>query len=133
MTDFAREVYSDNLCKIVSPLLPSEIRFAIVFGKALELREEGLIQESLECLKQALDIFKYSETLVKRIIQEISLEQRRHTAVSDELVRLGNQVKAQITVLISQGQIEVAKSLLDELKQITPDDGDIVTLEKLCR
>lgn len=92
-----------------------------------------MVQESLECLKQALDIFKYSETLVKRIIQEISLEQRRHTAVSDELVRLGNQVKAQITVLISQGQIEVAKSLLDELKQITPDDGDIVTLEKLCR
>lgn len=133
MIDFAGEVYSEKLCEIVSPMLPAEIRFAIVFGRALEFRRSGMVQESLECLKQALDIFKYSETLVKRIIQEISLEQRRHTAVSDELVRLGNQVKAQITVLISQGQIEVAKSLLDELKQITPDDGDIVTLEKLCR
>ena len=60
-------------------------------------------------------------------------EQRRETAVSDELMKLGNQVKAQIMALISQGQTEVAGSLLNELKQITPDDGDIVTLEKLCR
>ena len=67
------------------------------------------------------------------MVQSMEREQRRETAVSDELVKLGNQVKAQIAALISQGQLEVARGLLNELKQITPDDGDIVTLENLCK
>ena len=126
-------MYSYELYQTCSSSLPAEVRFAITFKKALEYRRNKNLKGCLEYLSAALDIFPYSETLIKRIIQSVELEQRRQTAVSDELVRLGNQVKAQITALISQGQIEVAKGLLDELKQITPDDGDIVTLEKLCR
>ena len=119
---YAKEMYSYELYQTCSSSLPAEVRFAITFKKALEYRRNKNLKGCLEYLSAALDIFPYSETLIKRIVQSVELE----------LVRLGNQVKAQITVLISQGQIEVAKSLLDELKQITPDDGDIVTLEKLC-
>lgn len=130
---YAKKMYSYELYQTCSSSLPAEVRFAITFKKALEYRRNKNLKGCLEYLSAALDIFPYSETLIKRIIQSVELEQRRQTAVSDELVRLGNQVKAQITDLISQGQIEVAKGLLDELKQITPNDPDIATLEKLCR
>ena len=49
------------------------------------------------------------------------------------MARRGNQVKSQILALISQGQNEVAAGLLNELKQITPEDPDLATLEKLCQ
>ena len=71
--------------------------------------------------------------MIKRIIQSIELEQRKRVAVNNEMARLGNQVKSQIIALISQGQNEVAAGLLKELKQITPEDPDLATLEKLCQ
>ena len=84
-------------------------------------------------LQQSLDIFNEAETLIRRIIQEIELNQRKQAKVSDEMIKLGNQVKSQIIALISQGQNEVATGLLNELKQITPEDPDLATLEKLCQ
>lgn len=84
-------------------------------------------------LQQSLDIFNEAETLIRRIIQEIELDQRKQAKVSDEMIKLGNQVKSQIIALISQGQNEVAAGLLNELKQITPEDPDLAMLEKLCQ
>ena len=105
----------------------------MILRKALDCRKENDLKNCLGYLSDALVVFPSAEILIKRMVQSMEREQRRETAVSDELVKLGNQVKAQIAALISQGQLEVARSLLNELKQITPDDGDIVTLEKLCR
>ena len=84
-------------------------------------------------LQQSLDIFNEAETLIRRIIQEIELDQRKQAKISDEMIKLGNQVKSQIIALISQCQNEVAAGLLNELKQITPEDPDLAMLEKLCQ
>lgn len=129
----AESMYAPGLCRTCSNVLPAEIRFAMILRKALDCRKKNDLKNCLGYLSDALDVFPSAETLIKRMVQSMEREQRRETAVSDELVKLGNQVKAQIMALISQGQTEVAGSLLNELKQITPDDGDIVTLEKLCR
>ncbi len=74
-------------------------------------------------LQEALEVFKYSESLIKRIIQSIELEQRKRVAVNNEMARLGNQVESQIIALISQVENEVAAGLLKELKQITRKCG----------
>ena len=129
----AESMYAPGLCRTCSNVLPAEIRFAMILRKALDCRKKNDLKNCLGYLSDALDVVPSDETLIKRMVQSMEREQRRETAVSDELVKLGNQVKAQIMALISQGQTEVAGSLLNELKQITPDDGDIVTLEKLCR
>ncbi|WP_334117423.1 glycosyltransferase [Ligilactobacillus sp.] len=129
----AESMYAPELCRTCSNVLPAEIRFAMILRKALDCRKDNDMKHCLRYLSEALDVFPSAETLIKRMVQSMEREQRRETAVSDELVKLGNQVKAQIAALISQGQLEVARSLLNELKQITPDDGDIVTLENLCK
>lgn len=133
MIEYAKSIYLPELCESVSVLLPKEIRFAILFEKALELKKSGALKECLVHLQQSLDVFNEAETLIRRIIQEIELDQRKQIKVDDEMARLGNQVKSQIIALISQGQNEVAAGLLNELKQITPEDSDLATLEKLCQ
>ena len=133
MIEYAKSIYLTELCDSASVLLPKEIRFAILFEKALELKKSGSLKECLAYLQQSLDVFNEAETLIRRIIQEIELNQRKQAKVSDEMIKLGNQVKSQIVALISQGQNEVAAGLLNELKQITPEDPDLATLEKLCQ
>lgn len=133
MIEYAKSIYLTELCDSASVLLPKEIRFAVLFGKALNLKKSGELKECLAYLQQYLDVFNEAETLIRRIIQEIELDQRKQIKVDDEMARLGNQVKSQIIALISQGQNEVAASLLNELKQITPSDPDLATLEKLCQ
>lgn len=133
MIEYAKSIYLTELCDSASVLLPKEIRFAILFEKALNLKKSGALKECLAYLQQSLDIFNEAETLIRRIIQEIELDQRKQAKVSDEMIKLGNQVKSQIVALISQGQNEVAAGLLNELKQITPEDPDLATLEKLCQ
>lgn len=133
MIEYAKSIYLPELCDSASVLLPKEIRFAILFEKSLELKKSGALKECLAYLQQSLDVFNEAETLIRRIIQEIELDQRKHVKVDDEMSRLGNQVKSQIIALISQGQNEVAAGLLKELKQITPEDPDLATLEKLCQ
>lgn len=133
MIEYAKSIYLTELCDSASVLLPKEIRFAILFEKALELKKSGSLKECLAYLQQALDVFNESETLIRRIIQSVELNQRKQAKVNDEMIKLGNQVKSQIVALISQGQNEVAAGLLNELKQITPEDSDLETLEKLCQ
>lgn len=133
MIEYAKSIYLPELCELVSVLLPKEIRFAILFEKALGLKKSGALKECLAYLQQSLDVFNEAKTLIRRIIQEIELDQRKQAKVNDEMIKLGNQVKAQIVALISQGQNEVASGLLKELKQITPEDPDLATLEKLCQ
>lgn len=133
MIEYAKGIYLPELCDSSSELLPKEIRFAVLFEKALKLKKSGSLKECLAYLQQSLDVFNEAETLIKRIIQEIELNQRKQIKVDDEMARLGNQVKSQIIALISQGQNEVAAGLLNELKQITPEDSDLETLEKLCQ
>lgn len=133
MIEYAKGIYLPELCDSASVLLPKEIRFAILFEKALEFKKSGILKECLSYLQQSLDIFNEAETLIRRIIQEIELDQRKQAKVNDEMIKLGNQVKSQIVALISQGQNEVAAGLLNELKQITPEDPDLATLEKLCQ
>lgn len=133
MIEYSKSIYLPELCDSASVLLPKEIRFAILFEKALKLKKLGALKECLAYLQQSLDIFNEAEALIRRIIQEIELDQRKQAKVSDEMIKLGNQVKSQIVALISQGQNEVAVGLLKELKQITPEDPDLATLEKLCQ
>ena len=133
MIEYAKSIYLPELCDSASMLLPKEIRFAILFDKALKLKKSGALKECLAYLQRSLDVFNESETLIRRIIQEIELDQRKQIKVDDEMAKLGNQVKSQIIALISQGQNEVAAGLLKELKQITPEDSDLATLEKLCQ
>lgn len=133
MIEYAKSIYLSELCDSASMLLPKELRFAILFEKALKLKKSGSLKECLSYLQQSLDVFNEAETLIRRIIQEIELDQRKQIKVDDEMARLGNQVKSQIIALISQGQNEVAAGLLNELKQITPEDPDLATLEKLCQ
>lgn len=133
MIEYAKGIYLPELCDSESELLPKEIRFAGLFGKALKLKKSGKLRGCLVYLQQALDVFNESETLIRRIIQSVELDQRKQAKVNDEMIKLGNQVKSQIVALISQGQNEVAASLLNELKQITPSDPDLATLEKLCQ
>lgn len=133
MIEYAKGIYLPELCDSSSELLPKEIRFAGLFGKALKLKKSGELRGCLAYLQQALDVFNESETLIRRIIQSVELDQRKQAKVNDEMIKLGNQVKSQIVALIAQGQNEVAASLLNELKQITPEDPDMATLEKLCQ
>ena len=133
MIEYAKGIYLPELCDSASELLPKEIRFASLFEKSLKLKKSGALKECLAYLQQSLDVFNESETLIRRIIQEIELDQRKQIKVNGEMARLGNQVKSQIIALISQGQNEVAASLLNELKKITPSDPDLATLEKLCQ
>ena len=133
MIEYAKGIYLSELCDSASELLPKEIRFAVLFEKALKLKKSGSLKDCLAYLQQSLDVFNEAETLIRRIIQEIELDQRKQIKVDDEMSRLGNQVKAQIVALISQGQNEVAAGLLNELKQIIPEDPDLATLEKLCQ
>ena len=120
MIEYAKGIYLPELCDSESELLPKEIRFAGLFGKALKLKKSGKLRGCLAYLQQALDVFNESETLIRRIIQSVELDQRKQAKVNDEMIKLGNQVKSQIVALISQGQNEVAAGLLKELKQITP-------------
>lgn len=133
MIEYAKSIYLTELCDSAAVLLPKEIRFAILFEKALKLKKSGVLKECLAYLQQSLDIFNEAGTLIRRIIQEIELDQRKQAKVNDEMAMLGNQVKSQIVALISQGQNDVAAGLLNELKQITPEDPDLATLEKLCK
>ena len=133
MIEYAESIYLPELCDSASVFLPKEIRFAILFEKALKLKKSGALKECLAYLQQSLDVFNESETLIRRIIQSVELDQRKQAKVNDEMIKLGNQVKSQIVALISQGQNEVAAGLLKELKQITPEDSDLATLEKICQ
>ncbi|MFT8740961.1 MAG: glycosyltransferase [Liquorilactobacillus satsumensis] len=116
-----------------SRLLPGEVRFGVYLERALGERDAGNLDLYFANLRWGLDCYEAAKKLVERLLKEYEGQQVEQQQVNAELLRLGNQVKAQILELLKNRQTAQARPLLAELQELLPQDENVQQLQALCQ
>ncbi len=118
-------------------MLPLPGRVAVHLKHALQAEESGDIASFREALTKAIGIFgpideglQYFGKLYAAQ-REAQLEESRRAG--DEMKSLARQVKRQLYRFIDQGDKKTAYGIWQQLHALTPDDPELVTLEKMCK
>lgn len=135
MSAFAEQIfafygnyYKDVVFMKYPCTLPPEAQAAIKLLEfvELEMQDKGV---ALECLKDAAMCYPFlAEGVRKFMVQYPKLEHQRMRKQKEELRKLRNQIVEQVKEMISRGQAEQAIGVVAQLKQMVPNDLEVVAL-----
>ncbi len=125
---FIRKYFQSQVIEETPELLPE-------YGQAAFLIERGLIleesnpSEMLHILKDVVEIYPTLKNVIRGFISSYGIEQdRKKRHQKDEMKKLKEQILAQVQTLVNQQQYETALSIVQQLKQMQPDDLELVAL-----
>ncbi|EJF02246.1 glycosyltransferase [Liquorilactobacillus mali] len=116
-----------------SNLLPAETRFGIFLSRALEEQQEGNYSLYFANLRWGLNCYEDSKIIVDHLVKKYQGLETKQKQIVAEMQRLGNQVKAQILDMIRQGKTEGVLSMINQLKELLPEDRDVDRLHVLYK
>ncbi|KRN30708.1 glycosyltransferase [Liquorilactobacillus mali] len=114
-----------------SNLLPAETRFGIFLARALEEQQEGNYSLYFANLRWGLNCYQDSKIIVDHLVKKYQGLEIKQKQIAAEMQRLGNQVKTQILDMIRQGKTEGVLSMINQLKELLPEDRDVDRLHEL--
>ena len=125
---FLRKYYQPQVFEEALMLLP-------VYGQAAYLIEQAFLLEEtnptemLRVLKQVVEVYPEFANIIRGFLSAYGMEQdaikRRQR---DEMRNLKTQILAQVQTLVEQKQYEAALSIVKQLRQMQPDDLELVEL-----
>lgn len=102
--------------------------FVIFVQRALENLKNNESDKYIRNLREALHACPEFSKVIGKLLEDFD---KNKTQVSNtEFTQLGEQVKEQIRVLISQGQYVAAYQILMRLMQMIPDDMELLKLKQ---
>lgn len=103
---------------------------AVKIREFIELENVDKIQ-ALNKLKEAVDVRADFADGIGKFLQEYqSLEKERAVSQNQEMQQLRNQVLQQVFVMLDNGMRNEALQIIQQLKQMFPNDVEILELEK---
>ncbi|MFT8424563.1 MAG: glycosyltransferase [Liquorilactobacillus sp.] len=114
-----------------SNLLPAETRFAVFLARALEEQNDGNYSLYFANLRWGLNCYEEAKTIVDHLVKKYQGLEIKQKQIAAEMQRLGNQVKAQILDMIRQGKTQGVLSMINQLKELLPEDRDVDRLNEL--
>ncbi len=126
VTSFFGEYYQTEILESYSELLPVYAQAAVWIDKALKLESENF-SGAADSYKKAVEAYPELSELVKQYLNGFaSMQQQQKLEARKELQKLGVQVRAQVQQCIEQKQYDTALVILRQLKQMQPNDLDLV-------
>lgn len=114
-----------------SNLLPAETRFAVFLARALEEQKTGNYSLYFANLRWGLNCYEEAKTIVDHLVKKYQGLETKQQQIAAEMQRLGNQVKTQILDMIRQGKKDGVLSMINQLKELLPEDSDVDQLRVL--
>ncbi len=128
-----RTYYQGEILEKYPELLPRYAQAGLLIEKAFAAEQED-VKTALEYLKQAVEVYKPFADAIKTYLNAYGEEQeRRERTRKEELRKLERQIKAEAVKCMESGQYEEALQILTQLKQIKPNDLEIVELSLRAR
>lgn len=131
-TDYFKDSYTDQLELGCMEELPPDYRAVLLLQKLLE---EQYLEKKLTLVKQVVESYPPMADTMKRylrVIEQASESQPDAQAVL-KLQQMTEQVLQQVDVLIKEGQVTEAKSIIQQLRAMLPEDKRIREFEEqLC-
>ncbi|MCM1543333.1 MAG: glycosyltransferase [Blautia sp.] len=121
--------FNDNAFSGEMAFLPRSCRLAVKLGFAFAQEKDGDHIAVLETYKDCLKIYPAMDSVIR---QYVHLYREKMEAERQEFVWLKEQLTEKVRELIDAQAYEAAGLILKELKQLTPEDQDILALEKMA-
>ncbi|MFT8460161.1 MAG: glycosyltransferase [Liquorilactobacillus ghanensis] len=126
---FAHTIYRNELfTDKPSIFLPAEFQFALYLDKALKALDNEKQAAYFALLKAALEIYHPANHLIKRLIANFDLQQKKDIQNQQEFQQLAANIKIKIRALIAGKQQQAALPLLKTLADIIPNDPEVTKL-----
>ena len=107
---------------------PDLINAAVTLNDCIEMKKSGRIKECISGLKNVVRIYEPAASLISEYSKCIIKELEEKSKMS-EMDRLALAVKNNIKAMIAAGNSADAKKMLDEYRNINPNDVEIIELE----
>ena len=125
---FYRNYYTKEANDEYLELLPEYAQAAFCIEKALSF-EESEPKKFLEYLKLAVDTYKNIAEVIKSFIQSYGWEKEKNERkAKEEMRQLELQIKQQVYKAMEQKRYEDALTILNQLKNMKPNDLEVVEL-----
>ena len=128
---FYSEFYKDTIFTECPEILPKSCQAALVLNEALALEEDGKYSEALSRYKTAIGIHSPINDTIQHYAH-LYADALKNNSASSEMDILSHQIKANAKGLIDSGDYTSALSVLNQLKQMLPNDSEIDELINLC-
>lgn len=117
-----------NATKCFGDELPKYVQAAIKIGDYIQLESQDKVQ-ALNKLKEAVDIYPEFANGIGRFMHSYAdLEKQRAERQKKEMNELRIQVMNQIQSMLENGQTQSALQIVGQLKQMFPEDLEVVQL-----
>lgn len=124
-----KEAFYAKHCDKSSLVMPLDIQAALKIREYVELEPINKI-DALRKLKEVVEIRVDFADGIGRFIQSYpELEVEKATSKNQEMLQLRNQVIQQIVKMAEDGQTREALQILQQLKQMLPNDSAVLSLE----
>ena len=125
---FLRKYFQTQVFEEAPELLPEYGQAAFLIEKAFAL-EESNPTEMLRVIKEVVDIYPSFTDAIRSFITAFGIEQdERKRRQKEEMRKLREQILAQVHMLMGQKEYAKALTIVQQLKQMQPDDLELVAL-----
>ena len=128
---YREEVFSEE----GATLLPPDGTFAVYISLALQRRQENDRAAYMQFIgiaaKSYLVMKEVCKTLLKKEAAEAATARNQESyAEQFEFHRLAEKMKYNVRVLLESGNIDTARQVISQLKQLIPEDEELKELER---
>lgn len=131
--NFYQKFFKETAFEGEMELLPPECRLAAKLEKVFEEERQGNIRAMTEALELCFHTYPVLDPLLKIFAKGKKEEVKEAVENRKELLSLGEQIKTQIFVLLENRMYAEANNILSQLKNLLPEDLEIVQLEERVR
>lgn len=121
--------YNDNAFSGKMEFLPLSCRLAVKLGSVLMQEKDIGYMATLEACKDCLKVYPAMASVIR---QYVHLYKEKREAEKKEFTRLKEQLIGKVRELIDRQAYKEAGLILEKLKQLAPEDPDILMLEKMA-
>lgn len=126
--DFLRKYFQSQIFNEAMELLPAYGQAALLIEQAFAL-EETNPKEMLRMLKDVVEVYPTLTNVIRGFISAYGIEQdEKKRRQRDEMRKLKEQILEQVQNLVEQKQYESAHAIVQQLKQMQPNDLELVAL-----
>ncbi len=120
--------YFNSFCRQSAQEIPEEVMAAVKIKEYIDVESQDKIQ-ALNNLKDAVEIYpKFADGIGKFLHSYPELERQRARKQKVEMCQLRDQVMEQVKVMAASGQEQAAMQIMQQLKQMFPEDLEVIAL-----
>lgn len=131
--EFYHKFYKEEAFCGEMELLPTDCRLAVKLSKVFKEERNSNLMAMMEALKECRNVHPILDDVINIMMEYKKQEVKEAGENRKQLLILGEQIKAQILILLENRMYVQAYDVLNKLKALIPNDPELVTLEEKIR